>query len=143
MSVGPTPPPKWVRATRLIDQLDGEIRGYLDRAAVPDSTTEGQVVLRILESPPESLSLLLGDALQNLHSALDHEVHRQSVARMAAPSHRPSPGGRRSQAARADRRGRTVAGASPTALVRQARRYLIASVTCSVDELGDEKRCRD
>jgi hypothetical protein len=84
VSVGPTPPPKWVRATQLIDQLDGEIRGYLDRAAVPDSTTEGQVVLRILESPPESLSLLLGDALQNLHSALDHEVHRQSVARMGA-----------------------------------------------------------
>jgi hypothetical protein len=51
-----------------------------------------RVVLRILESPPESLSLLLGDALQNLHSALDHEVHRQSVARMAAPSHRPWPG---------------------------------------------------
>jgi hypothetical protein len=79
----PTPPPKWLRATQLINELDGEIRAYLTRSAVPE-TTMGQVRLRILESPPESLSLLLGDALQNLHSALDHEVHRQAAAQKGA-----------------------------------------------------------
>jgi hypothetical protein len=80
----PTPPPKWLRATQLINQLDGEIRAYLNRNAVPDTSVSGQVGFRILEGPPESLSLLLGDALQNLHSALDHEVHRQAAAHMGA-----------------------------------------------------------
>jgi hypothetical protein len=81
----PTPPPKWVRATQLINQLDGEIRAHLGRNAVPDTNAStGRVGLRILEGPPESLSLLLGDALQNLHSALDHEVYRQATAHMGA-----------------------------------------------------------
>jgi len=81
----PTPPPKWQRATQLIQQLDGEIRDYLGRSASIETTSVlGQGVLRVLEGPPESLSLLLGDALQNLHSALDHEVHRQAAEHMGA-----------------------------------------------------------
>jgi hypothetical protein len=36
--------------------------------------------VRVLEAPPESLSLLLGEVLQNLHSALDHEMYRQAAA---------------------------------------------------------------
>jgi hypothetical protein len=40
--------------------------------------------VRVLEAPPESLSLLLGEVLHNLRSALDHEVYRQAAAQKGA-----------------------------------------------------------
>jgi hypothetical protein len=95
---------KFSRALGLVDQLDREIGAYLESA--PFELAEGidqdsgdlRVTVDIRSAPPPEWSLVVGDALHNARSALDHfawqlvDMHGGPVERSRFPF-KDEPGG--------------------------------------------------
>jgi hypothetical protein len=76
---------KLFRAHEHLDSIDAEIHAFFEPAPyvlAPESNTEtGERLRRIVatDKPPIELSLMIGDALHNLRSALDHLVWERSA----------------------------------------------------------------
>jgi hypothetical protein len=72
--------PKLLRAVTLFHEYERATRRWVSTAGVRlTSLVPGGLTLEFPPAP-DDIGLLIGDCLQNLRSALDHEVYRQAAA---------------------------------------------------------------
>src|SRR5579864_5279321 len=71
---------KLERAALVIQEYQKAERDFIHSGATDARHDEGGGLIIDMKPVPESLSAIAGDVLQDLRSALDHEVHRMAVA---------------------------------------------------------------